>query len=62
MPTSMRRDYIKLRARRDFKEQKEAKESEIPFLLGLGETLLDQAMEQSKSLHKHFSSPNHHGY
>ena len=62
MPTSMRRDYIQLRARRDFKEQKEAKKDEYKFLIGLGETLLEQAQEQSKSLHKHFSSPKHHGF
>ena len=62
MPTSMRRDYIRLRARRDFREQKSAANDQIEFLLELGDTLLEQAEEQSKSLHKHFSSPNHHGY
>jgi hypothetical protein len=54
MPTPFRREYIRARARRDFREQKLAPVDQRDFLVSLGDTLLDQARAQAEVLRKNF--------
>ena len=61
MPTPLRRDFVRLRARRDFREARGAPREQREQLLLLGETLLEQAQEQAAMLTKHFGNPKAHG-
>ncbi len=61
MPTPLRRDFVRLRARRDFREARGAAPEQREALLALGETLLEQARAQAEMLTRHFGNPAAHG-